>query len=343
MGKSGEEHPRKADQAIAVDVGHSHLLVLGVDKQKARPEISHFRLEARPSSPEAASERLRSLFKEEAIETKKVRVALKGQGVVVRFLTFPQMSHRDFSSAIRYEVEKYIPFRASEIALDFQILSEKIKRGNAEYMQVLLVAVRQSEVYDLLRIFQNADLEVELIDVSAFAYANLVEWVFPEVKEKAVGFLDIGAETSTLGILNQGLPVFIRDISFGGADILKLLKRKLNLEPEAVISAKETPAARSPEYLEVVEQGLASFSAELRLSLEYYTERVAGAVPIQFLYVGGGGLRFVPRPDYFDGEIKVPTRKMEVLSKLGIPSKLDGALIRSNEDLLLTALGLCLR
>lgn len=330
-------------ETIGVDLGQSHLLVLALDKRTERPEISHFRLESRPSSPEAVSDRLQAIFQEEGLAASGIRVALKGQGTVIRVLSFPQMKESDFTSFIHHEVEKYIPFKANEVMLDFKILRENIAHGDSKLMETLLVAAKQSEIYQLLRIFQNADLEVDVIDLSAFALANVVEFASPEPKEIPIGFLDMGAETSTLGILLQGKPIFIREISFGGTDLLKLLKRKLGLEEASALAMQQDSSHFTTEYRQVVEQGLAALLTELKVSLGYYLDHVAGAEPIQSLFILGGGFRFIPDPSFFEQAIKIPTRRPEVFSRIGIRAHLDPEVLKKNEDLLPVAVGLCLR
>ena len=124
---------------------------------------------------------------------------------------------------------------------------------------------------------------------------------------------------------------------------MKLLKRKLNLDSSTVLTEKLTSGPPSEDYAQVVEQCLMSLTTELRLSLEYYLEHLPGAEAIRVLYIGGGGSRFVHRLDFFEREVKVPTHKLEALSRVRIREGLDTALIQSNEDLLLMALGLCLR
>ncbi len=335
--------PAKSVRRVAVDLGQSHLIVIAAEKKGAKPEISHFRFEARPESPEAVSNQLREIFKQEGLEIKGVRTALKGQGMVIRHLTFPQMKKEDFSSAIQYEVEKYIPFKSSEIILDFQVLAENISRGNAKFMEVLLVAIKRSEVYQLLGVFQNAGLEVDLIDVAALSISNLLEFACPEGKEKPIGFLDMGAETCTFGILSHWKPLFIRDISFGGIDILKLLERKLGLSREDVLKIQANPSQAPAEYKPVVEQAFSSFISEFKLSLSYYLDHIPGAEPIQTLFMMGGGFRFIPNPEFLEKQIQIPTRRIDLLSHLEFRPKIDRALLKQNEDILPAAVGLCLR
>lgn len=335
--------PKQESTVVAVDLGQSHILVLSLDKRFGKKEISHFRLEARPDNPADVSQRLRGIFKEEGLKAEDVRIALKGQGVVIRILSFPQMKKEDFASSLQYEAEKYIPFRANEVVIDFQILQNNISRGNAQMMDILLVAVKQTEIQQCLQLFQAATLQVGVIDISAFALANLVEYLYPEIKDRTVGFLDVGAETSTFGVLSKGDPVFIRDISFGGLDILKLIKRKLGMEENEIISMQKKSTKFSPDVQALIEQGLASFLTELELSLGYYENHVTGAGRLSGLYIAGGGSRFILQSTFLENEIKIPMIHPEIFTRIGVREGLDMSILKENSDLLPVALGLCLR
>lgn len=333
---------KNPERVVAVDLGHTHLLVLAVDKKNEKPVISNFCLEPRPASKEEITERLKTIFREEALNPEGVRIALKGQGVVVRALTFPQMSEADFESALHYEVEKYIPFKADEVIVDFQIFDENIPHGNTKVMETLLVAARRSEIYEELGLFQNAGLKVGLVDVGAFAVANVIEAVSPTAKKGPICFLDVGTEISNFGILLEGRPVFMRDISFGGIDLVNLLRRKLGLDPGAIQAAVEQTGEVS-EWRPVVEQGVATLATELKVSIGYYLDHVPDAKPLQGLFLSGGGLRLMGSLEYLEQQLKIPTRRLSLLSQVSLGARIDTTLLKKNEDLLPVALGLCLR
>gem|GEM_PF-964966 len=335
--------PFPAQQIVGVDVGRAHLLVLGVERKTEGMEITHFCLEPRPNSPDEVSARLKTIFEQERLNPQDVRTAIKTDGMVIRILSFPQMKRSELTSMLHFEVEKYIPFKSSEVVLDFQILAENIQKGESKTMEVVLVAVKQSEVQSFLSVFQKAKIELGLIDVGAFALSNLLEYLLPNTGKEPAAFLDMGMETSTFGILFKGRPLLIRDISFGGGDILKLLKRKLGLETDRVVQLTQKGAEANPEYCAVAEQALSGLVNELRLSMGYYQDHVQGAAGVQTLFVFGGGFRLLPDLQYLEKETQLLVRRPDLFSKVHVQAHLDLASIKANADLLSTALGLCVR
>ncbi len=318
-----------------VEISPSQLVVIAVEKTGNHIEISNFRIEPRPKSSEAISERLKTIFLEEALEPKDVRTCLKTEGMVVRILTFPQMKRSELASMLQFEVEKYIPFKASEIMMDFDILEEGAGESDAKMLEMILVAVKQNEVRDLCRIFQDANIGLKSMGVSALSFVNAIEFAFPETQQSTLGFLDLGTENTTFGIASKGKPVFIRDISFGSVDILKVLRRKLGAEIDKI-------QLGSLEHKAAAEQAVDNLINEVKLSLGYYMERIAGAKPMEMLFVTGEGFRYFPNLTYLEQQLKVPVRKPEIIGKIKPHSRVDQALIQTHQDLLVTVLGLCL-
>ena len=87
-------------------------------------------------------QQIKTLFQDLKLDGNSVRVSLKGQGIVVRYLNFPKMSRADFASSIQFEAEKYLPFSLSDVVLDYHLLDASA--ASAETMRVILVALAQS-------------------------------------------------------------------------------------------------------------------------------------------------------------------------------------------------------
>lgn len=323
-----------SSQIVGVDIGQSHILVLGVEKNQGSVELINFRLEPRPESPEGVSERLKSIFKEEGLQTRQIRTVLKSDGMVIRILNFPQMKKNEIASMLQYEVEKYIPFKANEVFLDFQIINENVQQGDLKSVEILLAAVKQNEINQLMSLFQNAGLTLEVIDVCAFALANLIEFAYPESMTKPLAFLDMGMENSTFGIILHGKPTFIRDISFGGSDIKKLMKRKqaLQQDSQAVVGQKG-----------LGEQAIVGLVSEVKLSVGYYLDHVQSAEPIQALLVSGEGFRSLENLNELEKGIGIPTSRLDFLSRIQVNPRLKGSVLIENQDLIEPALGVCIR
>ena len=227
--------------------------------------------------------------------------------------------------------------------MDFHVLDEEIATPSGPMMNLLLVAVKRDELYPLIEVFQAASLQIEFIDIDALACINALEFFYPESLKTSIGVLDIGTEISTLSIMREGKPRFIRDVSYGGLDILKRLKRKLGLSDQAALEQLEVDRLPSPEAIEVLKEGLANLVAELKVSLDYYLDQVHPSEPVTKLYLGGGGGYHPIVLETLTKELGFGVETIDILSKIKLGDGVDQEGVKKNQGLLAVALGLCLR
>ncbi|MBI3999187.1 MAG: pilus assembly protein PilM, partial [Candidatus Omnitrophica bacterium] len=121
LGKVSPES--QIQRQVGLNIGRSSLVACEVSFQGEKLVLERvIHKEIKKSKPLGAQ--LKDLFLEAQFESKQVNVSLKGQGVVVRFLSFPKMNRADFTSSVQFEAEKYLPFAVSEVILDYHILEE---------------------------------------------------------------------------------------------------------------------------------------------------------------------------------------------------------------------------
>ncbi len=210
-------------------------------------------------------------------------------------------------------------------------------------MNVLLVAIKREELFSLIQIFQGAGLQIELIDVDAFTTVNALEYFCPDELKNAVAFLDIGTEISTLTIAHAGKPRFLRDISFGGMDILKRLKRKLGLTQDLALQQIEVDKAPTQEAMAVIIEALGDLVSDLKVSLNYYLDQIQGAEPVKKIFLEGGGGYHPLVMQTLQKDMGFPVETMSILDKIDISPELDREFLKKNQGLLPVTLGLCAR
>ncbi len=337
------EKPSEPARVVACDFGKSKIVFLEMVRSPEGTVLEKFSKVQRPDDAAKISEVIKQSFESGGYAGGNIRLSIKGQGVIVRFVQFPKMKPEELRSSINFEVEQYIPFKAHEVVLDFQILEDNVQTSNGIMMNVLLVAVKKDDLYNTLAYFQGAGLQVELVDIDSLAAINALEFSAPEDFKSAVAILDIGTEISNLSVVQNGIPRFIRDISFGGVDILKRLKRKLGLTQEAAVAQLEVDRAPTPEAAEILKESIGDLVTDLKLSFNYYLDQVAGASPVQKIFLMGGGGHAPLVLDALTKNLGIPAQLMDLLSKVHIGPLADAELVKKNQGLLTVALGLCLR
>lgn len=307
------KNPSKTDtnRRIGLNIGRANLVACEVTVHKSRFVIEH--CAAQPiRSDKPLSRQLKEFLLENKFQSKKANVSLKGHGVVVRFLSFPRMNRADFSSAIQFEAEKYLPFNLSEVVMDFHIVDEadgeNIPEGSM--MQVILAAARKTEVERLVAAAKEAEIQLEAIDVDIFAVANLFTFVYPEAKSHVYAVVDFGTADVSLGVLNKSQLIFSRDIAFGGNDLLEFVKRKLSISSndEALKLLSGSHEGQSDQNALVVAEGLSRLIRELRSSVNYYYNQHENASPIETVYISGGLSQLAILRSMLEKQMEIPIK-----------------------------------
>ena len=271
-----------------------------------------------------------------------VRVALKGHGVVIRFIRFPKMKVEDLRSAMKYEAEQYIPFELNDVVLDFGVVEEGIKTDDGEKMEVMLVVVKRQELEPTLEIFRNLECRLSLVDVSILSVMAALEYFHPEDFAGHVGLLDLGTETSTLGIVRDGKPRFVRDISYGTFDLHKRLKTRSDLLDEKIEKLFEKNETLTLDQTQAIKESLEGLIGDLRVSFDYYHDQSGQARPVTKLFLSGGVSHPVVLKALSEG-LQIPVVSMDILSKIKWAPDVDSELLKTHESLLPVPLGLGLR
>ncbi len=253
------------------------------------------------------------------------------------------MDAAELKNALLYEIEQYIPFKADEVIWDAIIVEDSVPLPDGQSgMSVLLAAVKREDIYGLTDLFRKAGFELELVDVDALTLINALEFFHPLEFADAAGILDIGTEISTLSVIQQGKPRFIRDISYGGMDMLKRLKRKTGLSEEKAVEELMNDSP-SPEVIPVLKAALGDLISDLRVSLNYYLDQVPSAQPIKHLFALGGGGAYRLTLETLHEQLSIPVEAMHIFDKLQIHPSVDAAALERDQMLLPVAVGLALR
>ena len=328
---------------IGLNIGKSNLVASEIRIEEGKHFLERcVRKPIQEEKPLAAQ--VKDFLRESGFQSKEVSVSLKGQGVVVRFLSFPKMSRTDFASSIQFEAEKYLPFNVADVFLDYHMVdSTSGSAKDANLMDVVLVAARKSEVDRLLHLAKEIGFKLRAIDVDIFACANAFESTEPSAKSAAVALVDFGAGDTTLGILDKGTLRFSRDIAFGGNDLTEFIRRKLNMTREDAVKLQINLSSAPADQVAVVEEGLGRLFQELRSSITYYYNQHENATPIETLYISGGFSQLSVLPGMLEKQIETPVKKWDPTTTLTVADTITPDAIRELLPYLPVSIGLAIR
>ncbi len=230
----------KIKNGIGLDIGSGSIKILEVAGAADRPAILALGMaQITPSSKVNLADTIKMAASQAKVSGKEVNISVAGPSLIVRFISMPKMKSEDLKSAIKFEAEKFIPFDINECIVDFQILS---KSDTENKLSILLVAARQEQIQERVRLVEKAGFSVNIVDVDGFAIANAFAGNFPSLDaDKTAALLNIGAAYTNLSIVRGGMIHFVRDVAIGSGDFNDTIARLFGVNAEAAEDLKVSP------------------------------------------------------------------------------------------------------
>ena len=191
-------------------------------------------------------------------------------------------------------------------------------------------------------LLEEANLTPSIIDVDAFAMHNSLEINYPEAMKGIAGLVSIGHETTNVNILEDGVPVLTRDLSFGTRRL------SLDLQRERGMLADEAEAVLRGES---VDERLRNFLYERAQEVGRGIERATAFLETQEvgaslgkLYLCGGGVRVPGLVEALAERLSVETRVASSFEVLHVkPGAAEEERLDDLGPMMMLAVGLALR
>jgi type IV pilus assembly protein PilM len=331
-----------ASKVTVCDLGRTRTVLLELEKRPGHLFVHHLDIIKNASQDQKPSLILKPFLDGKKFRKEGIRVALKGHGVVIRFIPFQKMKIEDLRSAMKYEAEQYIPFELNDVVLDCAVVEEALATDEGVKMEVMLVVIKRQELEPTLEIFRNLECRLAVVDVDILSAMAALEYFHPEDFSRHSGLLDLGTEISTLGIVRDGKPRFVRDISYGSYDLFKRFKVRSNLSDEKIEKIFETNEAPTPDETQAITESLEGLIRDLRVSFDYYHDQSGQAKPVAKLFLSGVVSHPVVLKALSEG-LQIPVVSMDILSKIKWDPSVDQELLKTHAALLPVAMGLGLR
>jgi type IV pilus assembly protein PilM len=257
---------------------------------------------------EATSYIIKQLVKETGAKSDQVNIALPEAQVFTRVIEVPQLSSRELNSAIQWEAEQYIPLPLDQVNLDFTILQDAKTTGTGK-MQVLLVAAPKALIERYMTIIELSELvpiaaETEIIASSRAIHASVANL-------KNFMIVSIGAQTTDMSILHNGILVFTRSISAGGEALTRALSQSLDFNSVQAEEYKKTYGLNK-DVLEgklviSMEPIMVSIINELKRAIAFFGERYPKE-RIEAVILNGGSSKLPGIVSYIAQSINIETQ-----------------------------------
>ncbi len=241
--------PRKY-QLVGLDIGSHSIKLVEIEHGNKGRVLKNFGIIGIPHDSivegsiretEVVAAAIKRLFKALKVRNKKVASSISGYSVIVKKISIPKTEDMDIEKTVQEEAEEFIPFDIKEVNLDFDVVipetnsseedSEESKRESRT--DVILVAAKKTVVEEYVRLIQQAGLSPMVLDVDAFALENALEMGVTDPEEQGcTAIVHIGAEELIINVVNKGVSIFTRDLTYGGSQINLALMGSLDVTYE---------------------------------------------------------------------------------------------------------------
>ncbi|MDD3925049.1 MAG: type IV pilus assembly protein PilM [bacterium] len=220
-----------------VDIGTNSIKMVEIEATKSGLRLVNIGIEETPSEaieasiitePQAVGEALSRLIAREGFSRSAAVSSLAGQSLITRLIEVPRMGDAELSEAMKWEVERYIPFPAKEVVLDFKSLPSD--DAEATQMEVLLVAAKKEMVNNHIAALSSAKLDLVAIDIEPLALSRSLIDVCRNGDEEApsnIMIVNIGASMTDITIIKDGNIGFNRGIPTGGRNVTQAISNFL--------------------------------------------------------------------------------------------------------------------
>ena len=338
-------------EPIALDIGSTYIKLVQLKGSGKSYSLAKFGMVPLPAEvivegavmdANRVSEAIKELLVAQKIKTKEVVLSVSGSSVIIKRIAIADMTDEELSESIKWEAEQYIPFSIDDVNVDFQKLGPGAVEGQAD---VLLVAVKKDKINDYVNLVKDAGLEPVVVDVDAFALANMCELNY-DVEAGITALLNIGASVMNINILRDGVSIFTRDITVGGNRYTEALQRDagLSYDDAEKIKRGETVDGADREQLNgIIAAVTEDIVGEIQRSFDFFRS-TTGSDSVSRVLLSGGCAKISQFTKVLSERLEIPVDIINPFKNIKVdPKFFEAGFISDAAPLAAIAVGLAMR
>lgn len=226
---------------VGLDIGSSLIKVAEMRRSGGGIEVTAIGMAPTPQEavenslivdPQMLGQAVKNLLRQAGVSAKQCVSSVSCQSaVVVRVLPdVPKMSPAELADTMKWEVERQVPFAASEVIMDYQPIDREDSVG--DNIEVLLAVAQQDFIDRHVEVLFQAGLKPFAIDIEALAVGRSLL----ELGENGaapghtVAVLNIGASNTDINIFRDRLLTFPRTLPIAGDHLTRAISQGLMVD-----------------------------------------------------------------------------------------------------------------
>ncbi len=332
----------RKERAVGLDVGNGAVKALALERR--RSEVVVVRRGVAPVETGDAADLSRAIhaaLADAGADGEPVIAAVGGPDVVIRQLSLPPVPKARILPALELQHRELGLLPPREAVMDAQILRKSKKDVAAN--EILSVSVPRPRLEERMRLFQQAAVNVMMLDVEPLALLNGAIHLTGLDAGELLVLLTVGHQNSVLCLFSEQGPVVARYLDVGAESFSEQLRAVF---PLSVYSTKDfartIPAAEVPKAEAACRELVERMAEDVRLSLTFYrTEYDRESLP-RYALGGSVNLPYIGRWVADRLGLGAPLELMDPFSSVEVRAPQAAELAASGPEFL-QAFGLALR
>ncbi len=258
------------------------------------------------------------------LKNRHVNLALPGNLTILRRSRLPYVPPEEVENAIKWEIEKTLPFKLEEILFDFHVYESH----EGESIDLIYVVARRDIIESYQGLFQMAGINLDVLDSAFLALGNTIIVNYGDLSGTLVMVIDIGTKDSNLLVLRDNRIIYGRNIEVGGVLVDQILTQKTGCTLEEAEHLKLSGEADEAILREASHTLAIKLHGEVMASLDYSQSLLGIHQQVDKVFITGGAsntpflLTELSALLYAHTETLSPIRKVELDAQLD-PSCID--------------------
>ncbi|HAT68666.1 MAG: hypothetical protein A2481_01315 [Candidatus Yonathbacteria bacterium RIFOXYC2_FULL_47_9] len=299
--------------SVGIDIGASSIKIVEVEKVDERAVLKNYGEislgpranvsagQATSLPPESIAAALSDLLQEAAISPRHTSFAIPFSASLLSVAELPDVGSKELESMIPIEARRYIPVPLSEVSLDWWVLPKRKLGPKSVAPAGTPTSLAKTEVI-IAAIHNEVIKKYEVIRDSTHIAGNATHFeieIFSTLRAiigrdlSAIMVIDIGAGSTKLSLVDEGIVRGSHVISVGGQDITLALSKSLAIPFEKAEEIKcrigVLGGEEGRDVATVAELILANILSEAAHFAENYEHKYGSKVS-KVILVGGGAL-----------------------------------------------------
>ncbi len=326
---------------LGIDIGTSTIKIVEMSRLGKRRKLDNYgemKAEALYEKPFRTFEKstlsfsnrdvvraLSAILKETGFKTNKAFFSIPDFSTFFTTINLPAMTDEEVPQAVNYEAPQHIPLPLQSVTLDWQIVEREANATpGQETIKVLLVAVPKDVIQQYQQIAQTVGLELLSMEAEAFSLSRAV--ITEAEKNKTVSLIDVGARSTTINIVDNGILRVSHSFDTSGSDFTTVIAKGLNIEyTEAeLLKKKQGLLAESGGVKEIMLPLIDLIIEEIKKIFSSFYQ--AEGKDVKKVFLAGGSALMPGLVGYFTKNLSRPTEIVNPFTNIYYPPILEDTL-----------------